>query len=255
MFVEAAGIGSAGGPIGTAIGVAIDLGEILAGIFGGGLFGGPPPSIAPSLATPSSPILQPSPDFDSQGWNEQPGSDSGSIDTGTLFGSGNTSPYVFSWQQGQAGGLAPGDVPITGMYFPALVQGVHRATGPVNAAFVATGVVMAIPAAIEAGGAVAAHVGASYSSLPTMRIAVALTGRYGIHFAYEANGEWLQAEGKLGNMIITGGENVALFVRFYGPKIFSVPIRYPGAVSGTVGSATHNCFFGVCSAVLKGWGF
>ena len=59
MFVEAAGIGSAGGPIGTAIGVAIDLGEILAGIFGGGLFGGPPPSIAPSLATPSSPIMGP----------------------------------------------------------------------------------------------------------------------------------------------------------------------------------------------------
>lgn len=36
---------------------------------------------------------------DSQGWNEQPpGSDSGSSDPGTLFGSGNTSPFVFSFQ-------------------------------------------------------------------------------------------------------------------------------------------------------------
>jgi hypothetical protein len=82
--------------VGLAIGAAIGLGELFYDIFGGG---GPSPSIAPSLATPSSPILQPSPDFDSQGWNAQtPGSDSGSIDSGTLFGSGNTSPFVFSWQ-------------------------------------------------------------------------------------------------------------------------------------------------------------
>jgi RHS repeat-associated protein len=99
MFVEATAGGCAlGGPIGCAIGAAIDIGAILAGIFGSG---GPPPSIPPSLATPSSPILQPSPDFDSQGWNEQiPGSGSGSIDSGTLFGSGNTDPFVFSFGDG-----------------------------------------------------------------------------------------------------------------------------------------------------------
>jgi RHS repeat-associated protein len=141
--------GSGDDPSGGILGVLIDLGELLGDIFGGG---GPPPSIAPSLATPSSPILQPSPDFDSQGWSEQvAGSGSGSVDTGTLFGSGNTSPFVFSWQQpGQAGGLAPGDVPITSPYFPALVLGMHRAAGPVHAAFIATGVVAAIPAIIPA---------------------------------------------------------------------------------------------------------
>jgi RHS repeat-associated protein len=57
MFVEATAGGCAfGGPIGFAIGAAIDIGAILAGIFGSG---GPPPSIPPSLATPSSPILGP----------------------------------------------------------------------------------------------------------------------------------------------------------------------------------------------------
>ena len=83
-----------GSGVGLAIGAAIGLGELFYDIFGGG---GPPPSIPSSLATPSSPILQPSPDFDSQGWNEQvPDDASGSVNSGTLFGSGNTSPFVFS---------------------------------------------------------------------------------------------------------------------------------------------------------------
>ncbi len=120
MFIEAVGPGTAaGGPAGAIIGAAIDIGEILAGLFGSGLFGGPPPSIAPSLATPSSPILQPSPDFDSQGWNEQPpGSDSGSSDPGTLFGSGNTSPFVFSWEDAAQSGATSGSG--SGFYGPLL---------------------------------------------------------------------------------------------------------------------------------------
>jgi RHS repeat-associated protein len=98
MFGEATAGGCLFGPEGCAIGAAVDIGIALAGIFDG-IFGGggPPPSIAPSLATPSSPILQPSPDFDSQGWNDQvPDDGSGSVNSGTLFGSGNTSPFVFS---------------------------------------------------------------------------------------------------------------------------------------------------------------
>ncbi|HUO29999.1 MAG TPA: RHS repeat-associated core domain-containing protein [Bryobacteraceae bacterium] len=43
-----------GNPVLIAIGAAIDIGSLLAGIFGGG---GPPPSIPSSLATPSSPIM------------------------------------------------------------------------------------------------------------------------------------------------------------------------------------------------------
>jgi len=105
MFVEATAGGCAiGGPAGCAIGAAIDIGELLAGLFAGGIFGGPPPSIPSALATPSSPILQPSPDFDSQGWGQLP--DSGDPDElddpGTLFGSGNTSPYIFSAQPGSS---------------------------------------------------------------------------------------------------------------------------------------------------------
>ena len=91
-----------GSGVGLAIGAAIGLGELFYDIFGGG---GPPPSIPSSLATPSSPILQPSPDFDSQGWNAQiPGNTDpdGSIDSGTLFGSGNTSPFIFSATQGSS---------------------------------------------------------------------------------------------------------------------------------------------------------
>jgi len=82
-----------GSGVGLAIGAAIGLGELFYDIFGGS----GPSSIAPSLATPSSPILQPSPDFDSQGGNGQtPDDGSGSSDSGTLFGSGNTSPFAFS---------------------------------------------------------------------------------------------------------------------------------------------------------------
>jgi RHS repeat-associated protein len=85
MFTEP----SDGDPISAIIGGLIDLGELLGDIFGGG---GPPPSIPSALATPSSPILQPSPDFDSQGGNGQT-PDDGSIDTGTVFGSGDAGPF------------------------------------------------------------------------------------------------------------------------------------------------------------------
>jgi len=92
-----------GNPVVIGIAAAIDIGELLAGIFEG-LLGGPPSSIAPSLATPSSPILQPSPDFDSQGWNAQiPDStgDPGSLSDPTANGSGGpTGPF--------ASGLCPG---------------------------------------------------------------------------------------------------------------------------------------------------
>jgi hypothetical protein len=100
MFGEATAGGCAFGPEGCAIGAAVDIGIALAGLFEGLFGGGGPSAIAPSLATPSSPILQPSPDFDSQEWNEQvPDDGSGAVNSGTLFGSGNTDPFIFSFQQ------------------------------------------------------------------------------------------------------------------------------------------------------------
>jgi RHS repeat-associated protein len=57
-------IGCDFGPGGCAVGAAIDIGALLGGLFG--LGGGPPPSIAPSLATPSSPIMGPT--FSATGW-------------------------------------------------------------------------------------------------------------------------------------------------------------------------------------------
>jgi hypothetical protein len=111
MFGEATAGGCAFGPEGCAIGAAVDIGIALAGLFEGLFGGGGPSAIAPSLATPSSPILQPSPDFDSQGWNEQvPDDASGSVNSGTLFGSGNTSPFVFSLSPDEAVLLAGGDI-------------------------------------------------------------------------------------------------------------------------------------------------
>jgi hypothetical protein len=73
--------------------------DIFAGLFAAGVFGGGPSTISPTLATPSSPIMG---SADSDIWNEQiPGSGGsggfGSINTGTVFGSGNTSPFVFSF--------------------------------------------------------------------------------------------------------------------------------------------------------------
>jgi len=47
-------LGCLGGPEGCAIGALVDLGLALWGIFGGG---GPPPTIAPGLVTPGSPLL------------------------------------------------------------------------------------------------------------------------------------------------------------------------------------------------------
>ncbi len=87
-------IGAAtGNPILIGIGAVIDLGLLLDGIFGGG----GPSTIPPALATPSGPVLGPASD---DIWNEQiPGQGSGSITTGGVFGSGNTSPFVFSLQQ------------------------------------------------------------------------------------------------------------------------------------------------------------
>ena len=84
-------IGAAtGNPILIGIGAVIDLGLLLDGIFGGG----GPSTIPPALATPSGPVLGPASD---DIWNEQiPGQGSGSITTGGVFGSGNTSPFVFS---------------------------------------------------------------------------------------------------------------------------------------------------------------
>jgi hypothetical protein len=61
MFTEP----SDGDPISAIIGGLIDVGEFLGGLFG--LGGGQPSSIAPSLATPSSPIMQ-TPTFSVTGW-------------------------------------------------------------------------------------------------------------------------------------------------------------------------------------------
>ncbi|MDP9054301.1 MAG: RHS repeat-associated core domain-containing protein, partial [Acidobacteriota bacterium] len=69
-----------GNPIVIAAAAIIDAGAALASFFGFGGGGGPPPTISPSLATPSSPI-------------------SGSAsEQGGVFGSGNISPFVFSWE-------------------------------------------------------------------------------------------------------------------------------------------------------------
>jgi len=70
MFIEAAGPGSAAGPVGTIIGGLIDLGELFAGfeLFGGD--GASRPGLPLSHQTPV--ILQPSPDYDWQGSGSQP---------------------------------------------------------------------------------------------------------------------------------------------------------------------------------------
>jgi len=56
-------------------------------------------------------------------------------------------------------------------------------------------------------------------------------------------------------MIITAGENAMLFARFFARRTLSLPILDPEGVTRTVGATTHNCFFAVCGAFLKGWGF
>ena len=101
---------------------------------------------------------------------------------------------------GTDGGLAPGDVPINGMFFPALVQGMHRAAGPVNAAFVATGVVASLPLAVPA----AMSMGSAAAN--PMWIAVGRgSGAFGIHVAYRVGGTWLHgALDAFGEIEITG---------------------------------------------------
>jgi RHS repeat-associated protein len=57
-------VDESGNPVAIGIAAAVDIGELLAGLFGFG--GGPPPSIPSSLATPSSPIMGPT--FSVTGW-------------------------------------------------------------------------------------------------------------------------------------------------------------------------------------------
>jgi RHS repeat-associated protein len=86
----------AGGPIACGIGIGIDVGIALWRIFGGG--GGPSvPSWAGTAweLGPAQPSDEP--------WSEQNpygGGSGGSLNVGGVFGSGNTDPFVFSFEEG-----------------------------------------------------------------------------------------------------------------------------------------------------------
>ncbi len=82
-------VDESGNPVVIGVAAAIDLGALLGGLFG---FGGGPSAIPSALATPSSPIMGSADD-------DIPGSS----DSGTLFGSGNTDPFIFSVLQAPAG--------------------------------------------------------------------------------------------------------------------------------------------------------
>jgi len=93
MFIEAAGPGSAGGPIGTIIGGLIDLGELFGGLFG--LFGGGGSSL---------------PDLSPNAWSPSPAlGDFGNVDISGLSG-GWWSQCGFLY--GSVCGVAPMDVVI-----------------------------------------------------------------------------------------------------------------------------------------------
>jgi RHS repeat-associated protein len=92
MFGEGSA-GCLGGPIGCVVGGVID---VLGALFGLGVFGGGQTDLSGVAHTPIT--LQPSPSMDWQTWNDPAAADD-SAGTGTLFGSGNTGPFTFSFQQ------------------------------------------------------------------------------------------------------------------------------------------------------------
>jgi RHS repeat-associated protein len=95
MFLCATCIGvESGNPIGPIIGGLIDLGGLLAGLFGGG--GASVPKWSDTAWELGPPLNMPGEFGDP--WNENPGlgGDFGTSNSGTLFGSGNTDPFIFS---------------------------------------------------------------------------------------------------------------------------------------------------------------
>jgi RHS repeat-associated protein len=94
MFICGSCAGSIWGPVGAIVGGLIDLGLGLDVIFGGG---------GPSMPKWSDTAWELGPPLNMPGqfgdpWNENPGlgGDFGASNTGTLFGSGNTDPFIFS---------------------------------------------------------------------------------------------------------------------------------------------------------------
>jgi hypothetical protein len=94
----------------------------------------------------------------------------------------------------------------------------------------------------------------SLASLDTVTVAVGEGESAGIplfHTAVEADGQWISAWGKFGNMTMEGGSDV--WAENYSWFRFSVPVLNPGAVAATSGTVVMTCVSGVCNAILNGW--
>ena len=111
MFLCAMCVGvESGNPIGAIIGGLIDLGGLLAGLFAGG---GPSVPKWSDTAWELGPPLNMLGEFGDP-WNENPGlsNGSGTSNTGTLFGSGNMHPFVFSLAPDEAAVWVPRFYPL-----------------------------------------------------------------------------------------------------------------------------------------------
>lgn len=174
----------------------------------------------------------------------------GGLNVGGVFGGGNTSPFVFSFEDVYVNGrlqLPNGDVAIYDPYglFGATAQGIQRTRSTVNGLAVATA---AVPAAVFSVGALA--------SAGTMEVAVGAgdSAASPIHVAYSANGTWLNAMGRqFFKMRVT---------RFLAPesaatawRTFKLPVLFPDAVAATEGCSAWSCVTAAIHAAAKGWGW
>ena len=95
--------------------------------------------------------------------------------------------------------------------------------------------------------------GAIIANTSTMHVAIGeLEGN--IHFAFESEGTWMHGLLVPGTDEVVATEGLAeSFAE--GATQLPVPVLHPEAVLPEVGTSMTNCFTGMCSAILRGWGF
>ena len=77
--------------------------------------------------------------------------------------------------------------------------------------------------------------------------------RVGIHFGWEASGEWFHAIGGRGEMIIEEWASAKRWGAGGSGVLLTVPALNPGSAAEMVGESCFNCLTGACKAAVRGF--